>query len=404
MSKKSLIITISIVLGLLLLSLIGYYFIILGNKSGTDPGTTGFRSFFPFGGNATTEQATSTRPVQPETPKPNNFTQKLRKLSTEPVAGAGVLDIKAGSLVRYVERGTGHVFEVEMFSPNQNRISNVTTPITYEALWENKNNSFIARYLEDDNRTIDTYSISVKTSTSTASSISGVTFPPSISDVSVFGGNVFYLQQKSLGSAGYVSGFDGSKKKQVWNSPIKELLSQFVNTKTVALTSKPAQNISGFLYFVDTETGKVTNVLGNIVGLTTLTSADTTKVLYLAQGDGISTYIFDIKAKSYTGIVPTTFPEKCVWSNKDKNIVYCAVPKERLDEKSLTTWYKGLIAFTDDIWKYDLKTNTSTLIENPLNEFGEIIDVIKPILSENEQYLIFINKRDNILWSLDLTK
>jgi hypothetical protein len=35
-------------------------------------------------------------------------------------------------------------------------------------------------------------------------------------------------------------------------------------------------------------------------------------------------------------------------------------------------------------------------------ESGMAIDVIKPILSDNEQYLIFINKIDNTLWSLDL--
>ena len=36
-------------------------------------------------------------------------------------------------------------------------------------------------------------------------------------------------------------------------------------------------------------------------------------------------------------------------------------------------------------------------------ETSETIDIVKPILSENEQYLVFVNKRDGSLWSLDVT-
>ena len=167
------------------------------------------------------------------------------------------------------------------------------------------------------------------------------------------------------------------------------------------MTTKPAQNIPGFLYFVDTGSGQVRKILGNIVGLSTLVNGDGTQVIYLEQGNTAKMSLFDQKSKSSNIITPTTFPEKCAWSKKDKTIVYCAVPREYINGQSLTFWYKGLVLFTDDIWKYDLKNNIGTIIEN-LSE--KPIDVIKPILSDNEQYLIFMNKRDNSLWSLDLTK
>lgn len=64
----------------------------------------------------------------------------------------------------------------------------------------------------------------------------------------------------------------------------------------------------------------------------------------------------------------------------------------------------GTMQFTDDIWKYDTKANKSIIVDNLYEDSGENIDVIKPILSENEQYLVFINKRDGNLWSLDLSK
>ncbi len=128
MSKKFIIILISSVLGLLLVSLMGYYFIIQdGNANGTGGGIN-FRSFLPFGGEQEIPEDTGTGSENEEenttpTPEENStdFTQKLRKLSVEPVAGAGVLDITAGTLVRYIERATGHIYEVELYSPKKER-------------------------------------------------------------------------------------------------------------------------------------------------------------------------------------------------------------------------------------------------------------------------------------------
>ncbi|MEQ1561332.1 MAG: hypothetical protein ABL899_01255 [Nitrospira sp.] len=406
MSKKNIIIS-SVVLSVILVLLVGYYFA-SPKGDGTTGGATGFRSFFPFGGNDTPvnttpiENGTSTEET---TPTATDFTQKLRRLSLNPVSGAGTLDTKAGTVVRHIEKATGHIYETEMFSPNQNRISNTTIPKPYDALWLNKNGSLIARYLKEDNQTVDTYSLSLKTvSTTTENTISGIAFPNNISDVSVVDSSVFYLQQNTTSSLGFVSNFDGTKKKQIWNSPIKELSSQYVNSKTVALTTKPAQNINGFMYFVDTGNGQVKKVLGGIFGLSTLVNADATKVLYLEQGSNAVTFLYDIKSKTSTAFTPTAIPEKCVWSKKEKDIIYCAIPRENISGNSLTSWYQGFTSFTDDIWKYDTKNNISGIIENLSEDSGVSIDAIKPILSDNEQYLIFINKTDNSLWSLDLLK
>ncbi len=240
--------------------------------------------------------------------------------------------------------------------------------------------------------------------TSTENSVTSVAFPQNITDVSVFGSNVFYLVQNGDSSLGFVSTFDGKNKKQIWSSPIKDLLSQFVNASTVSLTTKPHQNIPGFMYFVDTTTGGVRKVLGDIAGLSTITSPDASRIFFLKQDSGDSSFVFDSKTQSSKNISPATFPEKCLWSKKDKDTLYCAVPRENLSEKSLDSWYLGQTSFNDDIWKYNLKDNTSSIVMNLSDDSGAGMDVLRPLLSENEQYIVFINKKDNSLWSLDLTK
>lgn len=406
MNKKILIIS-SVVLLIFLLCLLGYYFIIYNNTPGTkNGGLGGFKSFLPFGGDGNTNTDNST--TTPETPRQDNtntqnFTQKLRKLSSEPVAGAGSLDTKVGTLVRYIEKATGHIFEVEMYSPRTARISNTTIPVVYDAMWSGKMDSLVTRYLDDDDETILTYFLSIKNiSTSTENTISGSELPKNIADVSVNGDSMFYLLTNENSSSGYVGPTDGTKRKQVWGSDIKELLSQYINPKFISLTTKSAQGVWGYMYLIDTGTGTSKRILGDISGLSTLTDNTAENVLYLEQNDTARLYSYDIKNKKSTYITPSTFPEKCVWSKKEKNTAYCAVPKDSISAQSLTLWYKGEETYSDDIWKYDTKNNTATTIEDLFSDSKEEIDVIKPTLSENEQYLIFINKKDNSLWSLDL--
>ncbi len=411
MSKKIIYIIISVLLGLVLIGVVGYYYSTKNTSSENRGGVTSvFKNFFPFGGNDTPldndNDSDNEEPVDNNNEnKPVEYILKLRKISAEPVAGAGLLDVKAGTIVRYIEKATGHIFEVELFSPRQGRISNTTIPQVYDAVWGNSNNSLIARYLKEDDETVDTYSLTVKeTSTTTENIISGIPFPTRIDNVDTFGNSVFYLEKNENGSSGYISNFSAGNKKQIWSSPIREVIPQYVNAKTVSLTTKPEENTYGFLYFVDTGTGSVKKILGNVPGLSTLTSRDGASVIYLMQGGNAEMFALSVKNKTVAGVSPTTLPEKCAWSKKDVDVVYCAVPREDVVSGVLTSWYKGQISFTDDIWKFDLKNNTSTIILNSNKETEEPLDIVKPLVSDNEQYFVFINKRDNSLWSLDLTK
>ena len=404
MSKKNILLISSLVLGLIFVGLV-VYLLSINSKATSTGGISVFRKFFPFGGDTVIvddENNTATSTPKEEAPvNSENFKQSLRKISSEPVAGAGTLDIKSGTIVRYVEKATGHIYEVELFSPKHERISNTTIPLTYDALWGNKNNSLVARYLNSDDAQVESYYLTLNNSSSTENTLKSIALPKNIEDVSSFGANFFYLVQNTNSSTGYVSDFNG-KNKMIWSSDIKELTTQFVNSKIVALNTKPAQKISGYLYFVDTATGQNRRILGDISGLTTLSDPLGEKIALLSQDDSVRFMFYTVKTKAYVDINPITFPEKCVWSKKDTNVLYCAVPKDYISGNSLISWYKGLISYSDDIWKYDLKNNVSTIVGELSKASLVDIDVIKPVLSENEQYLVFINKKDNSLWSLDL--
>ncbi len=407
MSKKTYII-IFVVLSIILAVLIGYYFTRTRNPQ-TDGGITNvFKNFFPFGGEdgglIDNNNFPEENPIIDEEEN-TDFQKRLRKISSEPVAGAGVLDIRAGTIVRYIEKATGHIFEVELFSPRQGRISNTTIPRIYDAVWGNNGNSIMARYLKDDDETVDTFSITLgEISTTTENTVSGIAFPANIYDLSVFNNSVFYIEKSQNGSIGYTSNFSGGNRILVINSPVKEFNSQYVNSRIVALNTKPEEGTDGFLYFLDVTNASFRKILGNIKGLSSLVNNNASKILYLRQGSEFNMFLYDNNQKTNSLLTPETFPEKCVWSNEDTNIIYCAVPRDVIRSGSLTNWYKGLVQYSDDVWVFDTLNLTSQIISNLESEGGEAIDVIKPILSTNEQFLVFINKRDGSLWSLDLTK
>jgi hypothetical protein len=403
MSRK-IIYIISTLLIIILIGLATYYFL-NGNEKTPGQSPNIFKNFFPFGGNddeiVTPNPET---PIEPTASSTDKFTQKLRKTSENPVAGAGTLDVKAGTLVRYIEKATGHIYEAELFSSQVRRISNTTIPVVAEALWGNKNKSLVARYLKDDNQSIDTYLLNLKETATTSDVISGISIPGDITHISISGETLFYLERREGFSLGLISNFSGGNKKQIWNSPLRELNSQFVNPRTVALTTKPEQNIPGYLYFVDTANGSAKKVLGNISGLSALVSPDAKTVLYSRNGAESLLFSFVVSENTSTSLTPVTFPEKCAWSKKNTSIIYCGVPKGTLSGGSLILWYKGLLTTVDDVWKIDTKNNTSSLVLDLSIESGESVDVTQPILSENEQYFVFTNKKDNNLWTLDLTK
>jgi hypothetical protein len=171
----------------------------------------------------------------------------------------------------------------------------------------------------------------------------------------------------------------------------------------ITLTTKPAGSISGFMYFLNSQTGSFSRVLGDIKGLTTKTNSTATEVLYSDSArDTPRLYLYNLK-KAESKLLPwNTFPEKCLWSNTDTKIIYCAVPKNFEAGDYPDLWYQGLTNFTDDIWRINTDTGASTLVFDIQKETNNSIDAINLQLDKNDNYLFFTNKTDLTLWSLSL--
>lgn len=405
MTKKILAILI-IVLGIGGLAFLVYYFFYKGDGSNLTQTQINIKKFFTFNNEQvpiTTEQDSSTTtPIVEETVVP-----RLRKISEFPVSGATFVETKNGSVIRYMDRATGNIFDTETDSLIQERISNTTLPKTQNLSWLSNGNSFIAQYTNNGEDITNFYGIlKSDTGTSSIKTLDGSFLNSKMDNISVSPdqSKYFYtLPNLSLGSIGTVSSFDNLKKSQIMDSEVGEWLSSWPRDSFVVLTTRPSYETVGFAYLLDTKTGSQAKIIGGKNGLTVSMSPDGENVLYTeSKNDSFVLNVLNKKKGSYT-TSPGTLPEKCVWSRKNTGIVFCAIPENLPNGNYPDDWYKGEFFFKDYILKLDLINETATMIENISEENGGLqIDAFNLSLDKNEDYLMFSNKLDYSLWSLRL--
>lgn len=311
--------------------------------------------------------------------------------------------------VRYVDRATGNIYQTFADKIEERKFSTTTIPRVYEAFFGNKGESVIMRYLKTDGKTIDTFIGNlpkefVGADTSPDSEVKGTFLPKDVKDISMSpgAGSMFYLFDTGESMIGTTLNLFTNKKVQVFDSPFTEWLSLWPNTKLITLTTKPASGILGYMYGVDPTSGKknLTKILGGINGLTTLAGPTGKLVLYSSEAVSLNIYHTDTKITDAAGV--RTLPEKCVWGSVGDTI-YCAVPKNIPQGAYPDAWYQGEVSFSDEIWKIDLQTGTTTMLLDPMTvENGEEVDAIKLALDEGENYLFFVNKKDSFLWKMGL--
>lgn len=333
------------------------------------------------------------------------FKPILRQLTTTPVAGA-VLGGRSGTaLVRYTDRATGNSMEIPAEGGTARRITNTTIPKVYEALWAKNGQSVVLRYLKEDGETIETFLGAVKSGTSGGEGeLVGSFLPSNITAISGApdGSELFYIREDNDGAVGVRTDFVGKTRAALWRSTLREWLPISIGTTYISILSKPSALAEGMLRVLNRNTEKETVPLRNIFGLTALPNKSLTKILYSESANNTFTLrALDVKSGGARTLFETTAPEKCVFLKNDTD-AYCAVPKTIPIASYPDAWYQGIVSFQDDVWKLNADNKGDKFISPISEEAATAIDAINLSLSSDEKFLIFMNKTDGTLWSLQL--
>jgi hypothetical protein len=410
------------------------------NADGTTTTQQGYNPFtrlFGTGGSSgNTTTSTTTRTTRPTATSTSELPKipALRLLSEYPVGGYGASTTAKTTVIRWVDRGRGNIYEAQGDSLDIQTLSNTVVPKIFESQWNKTATSFVASIFDDSESPTNTLFAelklrpvpkitSTKTATSTASStpnpistVSGQNLTPydlkgkNLSDniisyaLSPKADKLFLAVKTDAGSAGYVASPNGSNAIKIFDSPLTQIVSEWPEDNTIAITTKAQAELSGYLYFVSPKTGIWKKILGPYPGLTTKVSHDAKYVIASISGKvgDLMTSVYSVASKKGVDAVFKTIADKCVWGNFNKNMVYCGVPNQRPQAIYPDDWFKGNATFVDKIWQTNATTGEIHLVSNIVDTADRTIDTTNLYLDQRDDFLFFTNKNDLSFWSLDL--
>lgn len=296
--------------------------------------------------------------------------------------------------LRYVEKATGHIYQMNVLTGVSGKISNSTVLNVYETIFDGTTNFVIYRYVSQGEKTITSFlaSLGGKSDFLNADILQMSLSPEK--------DRFFSIIKTVNGSIGTIKSFSDPKTSQVFTSALSEWLPQWVTEKNIFMTTKPSYLVNGSVFSLNTQNGTLTKVLGGIPGLTTLANKDGSILLFGASlENGPKLNSFNIANHISIDLGVYGLPEKCIWSN-DNVTVYCAVPKTIIGSQYPDSWYQGLTSFNDYFIKINTQTKEVSTLTNPSDD--EPIDAINLFISDTENKIFFTNKIDYTLWSLDL--
>lgn len=348
-------------------------------------------------------------PVYEELPKniePTDSSATSTKTATKKIAKKLPKIIDTKTTIRYIERGTGHIYETATSTLEKTRISNTTEPKIYEAYFTDKGDNLILRGLIGSSDIVSTRYASLVLASTSDGDVKNMEIkdlPIQMSQIAISPSKTQLFSVMESGIRGLLSKIDGGSTVGLFDTPYKEWIPAWPEEKNILLTTKASAFAPGFSYLLNTQTKGVTRIIGNIYGLTALISPDLSKVIYSSSERGTFTLnYFDRREDTISELSFKTLPEKCIWSKKENAVLYCAIPENIAFSTYPDVWYQGLINFSDSIWKIDIGTGEARLIMNIQEESGEVIDVTNLYLSPSDDYLLFTNKIDLTLWGLQL--
>jgi hypothetical protein len=312
----------------------------------------------------------------------------LRQLSLRQVAGYMPLEASTSSprSVRFVEKGTGHIYSVPVDGDSEERLSNITIPNTRQAVLS-ADGEYAAVYA-DNASTFTVVTLPNGSTTLSSNTVEGSPISLAFTD----NNTLLFAVKEGQSVVGYTYNIKTAKTKPLFYIPFREAVILWGESEAGPHYTYPktAEELEGYLYKIEANTLRRMPISG--FGLSVKSQDDT--LLYTRIENGSSkSYVF--KNNDETPLSVSFIPEKCSFREQ---VFVCAIHTGS-EPLSLTSWYRGEVESNDTLWYFIPDINYATSIENISATTGRLIDVISPVTTEKTLY--FTNNIDSGLWVYD---
>lgn len=324
----------------------------------------------------------------------------LAKLTDRRVAGATIAEIDGDRVVRYMEKGSGFVYDISLSTGMEIRVANVTIPGAVKAVWApsgmrviitTESEGDIAQVFFGNLTKSDIGEINFETEPIPGgATLANVAW----NDV---GDAVYYTRTNEQGGAsGLLHNFKTNTTETVFTLPFREAVVLWDTTAAGQhyVYNRPAQSYTGYLYRLN---GNDLTLIDGGSALTAMRVGTDHLVINRIVDGTPRGMILDI-ATGFAAVAGGQLaPEKCagtdaaLWCGSDSSSAALSYP---------IPWYQGMVSFADTIWRVDPVTGAGSAVVTPESLVRESIDVTDMLMGQSGQ-LIFRNKKDDALWLLN---
>jgi hypothetical protein len=376
--RQQLIITIGILLVLLAVGTWVYLFI-YGAPKGTQEVFTnlGFLS-------ADLEQTASSTQGAPEDTMPLALSgARLEQLSTRSVAGAVFM---GSTTIRYAERGTGYIYDIDLTSGTEKQVSLTTFAQTSAAVFSEDGASVALISYGVGAAAIRAGKIDV-----TTSSLSTETLPQNAHDVDFRDADhVRFATSDETSTTGYIYDLTQHTAEKLFSVPLRQVAIIWDGPYVYTLPS--AEN-TGYLYAVQSGALQAVPLSGKDLSAFLI---DGKLAVSMATDDQYGSFLYDPKTGLAQQQAIALLGEKCA-RHTQEDTLWCAAPLSP-DASMLEEWYKGTYRSRDFFWKVDLSHATAEVSDDLNSLAGRDLDVAQLWSDASGDALIFIDKNDQSLW------
>ncbi len=312
----------------------------------------------------------------------------LRKISAEPVAGAVALSRDGKTHIRFIMRGTGHVFEYDPESGSTLRLSGATIPRVTRAIWSPQGTRIVL-FAETGEGSARVFATALTRSDTGEGTLTTSELPSASRNVAFASSteSVYYTLPSESGATGWKHNLQTGERGVVFQTPLRDIVVLW-EPELIVYTA-PSAALPGYAY-----SGADFSRIAGAPGLM-VTPAGAHRILSRAAQASLVSFIdaFDGPALA----VPV-FPEKCAFAPERADTLWCTAPLLLPPGAYPDLWYQGAVSFDDALWQLDAATGSATLLIVPSESVGEAVDATDMQASPDGSALIFINKKDGALW------
>lgn len=317
---------------------------------------------------------------------------KLKRISS--AAAVSPVASSDGAKVMYVGK-TGGIYEVDFDGGNAKTSDFIVLQNLTKILWSQNKEGFAAVYANADGKKTFYYNTKTKEASPYDNSIKSLAFSKTDDKIAYYSSND--LQNTN---AVFSADPNGSSAKNIFNTRIRDIRLEWVSGNQIAITTAPSGLAPNLLWVLNSDTQKFLPVLSQVYGFTMKWAPGGERFIFSqtnSKGANLSLFSSNQTGTEVKDLGVATLPEKCVFT-KDGGSIICAVPKSAPDIVWPDDYYKHLYSTEEQIWSINPAIEKKDL----LYEFDDSIsiDATDLALSPQEDRLVFLNKKDDMVYSL----